>query len=171
MKGISSGLRYKSKRLKKKDKKKALPVIRYMVYLLIAAATVTGVSLSRYSASAPADETARTAKFDVVVTPQGWSDNDVSAHAENGSKNYTFTVKNNSEVAVRARLVDAVTGSPMTNVSVTDASYQSIPVGSGGWFDLSSAGAAADTRLVSTSITGSPTGYTVKMRVEYEQID
>ena len=90
--------------------KRALPVIRYLAYLLIVTVIVTGVSLSRYSGSSLTNETARTAKFDVSVSSDGsqWSDpgnrTDNVIVGNDMRKTYTFDIDNLSEVAIRGKI-------------------------------------------------------------------
>ena len=152
MRGIFGDLRFT---LRQYEKKKAVPLMKYMAYLLIITTVVTGVSLSRYLTGIRAlDDTARVAGFDIEVTTT-WSDGDVSAHAPGGLKEYTFTVKNNSEVAVEAMLVvDSYTGAAPA-------------VSWGGWVPLMPGG----TDTVAVSIYGAYTGNNIEMHIEYKQID
>ena len=89
--------------------KRKISVIRYMFYLLIITFVITGVSFARYATGGgSSNSSARVAKLNVVVTHSAWNitgykDNDVDFNI--GTKNYTFTVENKSEVAVRVWLV------------------------------------------------------------------
>ena len=140
-----------------REEKEKIPIIRYMLYFLIITFIVTGVSLSRYSMASLEQDTSRVAKFNVSVTHTAWSngDQDISAHKLNGNKVYTFTVTNNSEVAVRARLVIVNNSGP--------APATNPPA----WFDL----AVGGTQNVTVTVNGALDGNVINMRVEYRQID
>ncbi|MCL2813890.1 MAG: hypothetical protein FWD23_04760 [Oscillospiraceae bacterium] len=144
-------------KIQRRERKPLFPVIGYLVYFLIVTTIVTGVSFSKYSVNSPAGDTARVAEFDVVITPLGWSNDNISSHASGKNKVYTLTAANNGEVAVRARLV--IDSSTVSNSCVVSPS---------GWFELAALGGMQN---VTVSITGHPAGNEVKMRVEYEQID
>lgn len=144
----------RGKHYKAETSRRSLPIVRYMLYLLIVTLTVSGVSLSRYATSSPGADQARVAKLDVVVTHPGWNNYDVSSHATGGTKGYELRVTNNSEVAVRARLV-------------IDGSGGSVFASPSGWFDLP-LGAWQD---IAVTVTGTAGGNVVQMHVEYEQID
>ena len=100
--------------LNKKERRK-FPLVRCAIYILLSTLIVTGFSMSRYSATSPGGvDNARVAGFKVSVVaeavdpnttygPQG-SYNDVSIVKDNGQQSYKFTVKNESEVAVKAKL-------------------------------------------------------------------
>ena len=147
----------KGKHMKKNNIK--IPYVRYMAYMLIVMLTVTSASLSRFKMSSSAGDSARVAEFNVSVThAAGWSAgefNDIVATGIGGSKDYIFTVTNNSEVAVRARLV------------VESSSGQAAAVNPSGWFDLQ----CNNSRNVTVNVVGDAGGNNVKMHVEYEQID
>jgi len=142
-------------------KKKTYPLIRYLLYLLIVTMTVTGVSLSRYATSVTGTDQARVAKFDVTVTPSGWTNGGTAAHAAGGSKACDLIVTNNSEVAVYARLVIDSGAANVTSISPAGTATTSA------WFALAIGGS----QTVTVNITGSTTGNNVQMHVEYEQID
>lgn len=145
---------------KKSEKKPAIPIIRYMLYLLIVTITITGVSLSRYATSSSQKDAGRVAGFDVSVTHTGtWSENefeDVSNHLLNGSKVYSFRVTNNSEVAVRARVV--IDGNSGTAPIVSPS----------GTFDIAPHSSRDNVQI---TVVGSAVGNLVKMHIEYEQIN
>ena len=171
---------YTPQHLKNADKKTSLPVIRYLAYLLIATMTVTGVSLSRYSTSSSGSDSARVANFDVVVTHDSWNygltDGIIDASFNQSSgRLYTFTITNNSEVSVRARLIidsyDLLPAlnsfSPQDLNNSTDRS---------GWVTIAPKGAPKQitVRLFAVSNTGNPivpNGNNVEMHIEYEQVD
>ena len=135
-----------------------MPFIRCLIYLLIVTATVTGVSLSRYSTSSGGSDSARVAKFDVVISHVEWSEdenNDIFlVLTPGGTRNYVFTVTNNSEVAVRARLI------------IISSSYTATENPSG-WTDIS----PNSSKNITVTVTGTFEGNHVKVHIEYEQID
>ena len=142
-------------------KKQSLPLIRYLIYLLLVTVTITGVSLSRYSTSVSTDDVARVAKFDVVVSPAVPS-GDVSAHAANGNKVYSFNVTNYSDVTVEVQLfVDSY------NTNQPTVTYVGSDPPVNGWFRL----APNASRTVDVTIVGISTGNAVSMHVEYRQVD
>lgn len=76
-----------------KRRKRPLPVLRYLVYLLIVTLVISGVSLSRYSTSSSSGDTARTAKWSIVVTG-----NDIEMGTSH-TGNLTFTCSSDPCVA------------------------------------------------------------------------
>ena len=146
-------------------KPERLPIIRYMIYMLIFTLTVTGTSLSRYASTSSADDVARIAKYSVSatlttsVTMAYGNYNDVSSHALNSNKNYTFSVTNNSEVSVRARLVVA---SSDNTVLIGGVATSTSP-----WYTLAPGGI----QNITITVHGTVGGNDVKLRVESEQLD
>ena len=142
--------------------KHKISLTRYMMYVLLVTFTITGVSLSRYSTTSSGNDTTRAAKFEVTITPDGWSNNGATAHGTNVTyKDCVLKVENKSEVAVRARLVINSGNGYVSSIS---------PAGSSGysaWFNLS----PGSSQNVTVNITGATTGNDVTMSVEYEQID
>ena len=138
--------------------KTPLPIIRYLIYLLIATAAVTGVSMSRYATSSQMSDSARVAKFDVVISHAGWSkdeNNDIfTVSTPEGTRNYVFTVANNGEIAVRARLI-IVSSNDLATANPT------------GWINLS----PHSSENITVTVTGTFEGNRVKVYIEYEQID
>lgn len=122
----------------------------------------TGVSLARFNTGASAPQHARVAKFGLSVLYNnqiiGGDFFNVTSHPEGGNKTYDFTVRNDSEVAVRAQF-HALSINSNTTPVFNPAST----------FDL----APGASRVVSVTITDSlPTvGNHVRMHVTYEQID
>lgn len=55
------------KRSQRREHKKEIPVIRYMLYLLVATSIVSGVTLSRYTSSTSGSDTANVAKFEYSI--------------------------------------------------------------------------------------------------------
>ena len=139
-------------------RKHPMPLIRYLVYLLIVTTAITGVSLSRYATSSGVNDSARVAKFDVVISHVVWSEdenNDISlVSAPGGTRNYVFTTQNNSEVAVRARLI----------IVSSDYIATENPTG---WTDIAPHGS----ENITVTVTGTFEGNHVKVYIEYEQID
>jgi hypothetical protein len=133
-----------------------LPIMRYMIYMLIITMTISSVSLSRYASSLARDDSAGVAKFDVSVTHDYWGSDEYShislVQTIGETTDYIFTVTNDSDVAVRARLVIL----SATSAYTVDPTVE-IP--------------AYDSRDVSVTIQGLFTGNDVQMYVEYEQID
>jgi len=131
------------------------------MYFLIITTIVTGVSFSRYASGQSSYDTARVAKFNVVVAPNSWSDEDVTLlkPADPTSKVYGYTITNNSEVAVRVRIVIDSASAGNTTVTVFPA----------GWFDLAANGGFRND--VTVTVAGVFGGNRVEMSVEYEQID
>ena len=153
-------------RLKKTPvQKRPMSLMRYLVYLLIVTTTVTGVSLSKYSASSSTDDSARVAKFNVAVAPIGWANNGVVAHGITVSNTACILrVTNNGEVAVRARLV--ISSAPAGAVSsINPAAIGRTDISA--WFDLAIGG----TQDITVNIVGDADGNAVAMYVEYEQVD
>ena len=146
------------------EKKKKLPVVRYMVYMLIITAAVTMVSLSRYSTSSSMGDTSKVAGFNVVITHDNWNVNghpnkDVysfGAGTTGGTKVYTFTVKNFSEVTVKARLV-------------VDSADQTVTYNPA-WFNVPIGGAPQTVTATVPQGVGF-SGNDVSMHIEYEQVD
>ena len=137
-----------------------MTIARYMLYALIAVVLVTGGSFARYTTKGPALEDARVAEFDVSIALNGWSNNDVSTHAMGENKVYSYTVTNNSEVAVQVRLV------------VDSYSGLEPQLSSSGWFVLAAGGDSDDvTVTIAGDLIGNGGGNVVQMHMEYEQID
>ena len=135
-----------------------LPLTRYVLYVLLVTLTVTGVAFSRYTTTSSLDAVARMANFNVSVTHATWSHGvyaDIASHVLNGNKAYVFTVTNNSEVVVRARLViDSYDGTAPT-------------VSPSSWFTL----AVGASQNVTMTVVGAVDGNDVDLHVEYEQVD
>ena len=158
--------------MEKKEKKPALPLIRYLAYLLIVTTVMTGISLSRYSTSYSMYDSARVAKFNVEVIPVGWENNEVLDIAPNGNKRLHFEIVNKSEVAVRVRLVDTYTGVPLNVTAVMNSSWITVAWDvANGWFTMTPGGTFDAKRYMMIDIVGTSVGKTVNMRMEYEQID
>ena len=142
-----------------------MKTMRYLIYLIIATAIITQASFALYMTSDAQSESGRVAKFNVEVThDDNWSGGeyiDEVYDEEEGYKVYTFTVTNNSEMPVVARLViDDYTGlEPVVDMSEND------------WIDgtLLEIGERKDATLyVSGSVGGSND---VEIYFEYDQID
>lgn len=58
------------------------PVIRYLIYLLVAAILVAGAALSRYATTLSGTDTARVATFDYEVTVEDKDDNEVDVASD-----------------------------------------------------------------------------------------
>lgn len=181
MSGFLPRLLKRSKKHKKKEQFKALPLMRYLIYLVLATTITSGVSLSRFYTSSQAGDIARVAKFDVEITSSfGQSDDTDVTDVQGHSKTYTFTVKNNSEVAVRVRAVNpASDNSPynsQSNYEFVDESgnkIDNLASGTGGWFELTPKGLSDDTRRIKFELIVSSGGDSKQVEVvfEYEQID
>lgn len=174
---------FKRKHAHKDKIKFEIPIVRYLVYLLVVTLAVSGVSLSRYSVSSGTIESARVAKFDVSVIPDEpdiWTVDEITGgfsnvsilRADETSRAYSFTITNNSEVAIRAR-INKVTGEPLDRsyYSVADENDANIEVDSNGWFDFSPAGSGADTRDVTISLVSAGDTTNLTIFFEYQQID
>ena len=186
MSGYLPRLFKRSKRHERKKRYKALPLMRYLVYLVLATTITSGVSLSRFYTSSQAGDIARVAKFDVeIVADSKFNGN--TTHNGGEEESYTFAVKNNSEVAVRVRAVDPSNNNSPYDIGSYDLYNDSEmlnevnnEVDSQGWFTLMPNG---DTRYLKSktfyategeaSSTENGTTYTntVKIKFEYEQID
>ena len=138
--------------------KTPLPFIRYLIYLLIMTSVVTGFSLSRYATSYSMTNAARVAKFEVVISHVQWSEdenNDIALTSmPQEPRDYVFTVQNNSEVAVRARLIIHSSGY-IAAVNPT------------GWVDI----APSHSENITVTVIGTFEGNTVNAHIEYEQIN
>jgi len=126
------GIRNDSEHNAKQEKKKTAPLIRYLVYFLILTTALTSVSMSRYLAGDTGGDAARIAKLDVYVAPVypapmngllGPNTDYFAYNSSVGSKTYTFTVTNNSEVAVRARTVAEHEYNPEGTYTVTTSAW------------------------------------------------
>lgn len=150
-----------------------IPIVRYLVYLLVVTLAVSGVSLSRYSVSSDTIQSGRVAKLAGSFTHDIWSDGDVdiSVLPLGYTRHYVFTIKNDSEVAMRVRLRDATKEPPITNITVVDAGNASVNVDDNGWFDFSPAGSGADTRIVTMGLESTLDGNHLTIFFEYKQID
>ena len=82
----------------KTKKRMKLPVSAWLSYLLLATFLLTGVTFSKFTATTDGIDSARVAKFDVTVSGSGQAV-DVGLKAGE-TATHTFTVTNNSEVAV-----------------------------------------------------------------------
>ena len=149
---------FKLQQIKDEDKKTSLPIIRYLVYLLIVTTTVTGVSLSRYATSMKVNDSARTAKFDVVISHAEWSEdenNDIFlVSTPDETRKYVFTVTNNSEIDVRARL-RIISSDHIATVSPKK------------WTEISH----NSSEKITVTVTGTFEGNRVKAYIKYEQIN
>lgn len=168
MRGICKELFSKLQDYKGKDEKSAIPIIRYLVYLLVVITAISGVSLARYTAnSASNSDAARVAGFDVTVelltslnedlgSLTDYFPNDFAAT----EKKYEFTVTNDSEVAIRARVV---------------MEYQhDSSVEKSAWVDIAPNGASqnvAGTVKKPQLINALFFLYDINVYVEYEQLD
>lgn len=180
MSGFLPRLLKRSKKHKKKEQFKALPLMRYLIYLVLATTITSGVSLSRFYTSSQAGDIARVAKFDVEITSSfGQSDDTDVTDDPGNSKTYTFTIENKSEVAVRVRAVNPSTNntySSPNDYSFTDASWNddlNIITDNNGWFELTPKGLSGDTRWLKFELIVSSGGDSKQVEVffEYEQID
>jgi len=127
------GIRNDSEHNAKQEKKKTAPLIRYLVYFLILTTALTSVSMSRYLSGGLGGDSARIAKLDVSVAPiytptpmnglLGPNTDYFAYNSSVGSKTYTFTVTNNSEVAVRARTVAEHEYNPEGTYTVTTSAW------------------------------------------------
>ena len=126
--------------------------------MLIVTSTVTGVSLSRYATGSKVNDSARTAKFDVVISHAEWSEdenNDIFlVSTPDETRKYVFTVANNSEVDVRVRL-KIVSSDHIATVTPK------------GWTDISH----NSSEKITVTATGTFEGNYVKVYIKYEQID
>lgn len=168
---------FKRKHANKDKIKFQIPIVRYLVYLLVVTLAVSGVSLSRYSVSSGTIESARVAKLAGTFTHDDtWTIdeyNDFSVLPVGQHKDYVFTIKNDSEVAMRVRIMDVSTSAVLQSnyYSVFDGSGQSGVTVTNGWFDFSPAGLPDDTRTVTISLDSTTTGNNLTIFFEYQQID
>lgn len=165
MKHMLENLLHKSRNGRRKWKYS--PMIWYVVCVIIIAFAITGVSLSKYIVASSSQVVARVATFNVAVTHADWSDGydkDVQTFidldSENPSKTYTFTVTNNGEMTIIARLVVDSVESPTENV-VLDLNESSPD-----WILLN----AGEEKNIDITVPGSGMGTDVKVHLEYEQI-
>ena len=166
------GIRNDSEHNAKQEKKKTAPLIRYLVYFLILTTALTSVSMSRYLSGGLGGDSARVAKFNVVVTHtdtwnvNGRSDREVyffgrTSTGENRTgtlpRVYTLNVENRSEVAVRARLVIDSADNTVTCIPLTQEA--DIPIG--------------QTQAFTLTVSPGQTLFAndARMHFEYEQID
>ena len=101
--------------MRKSDKntKFRLPISAYISYLMLASVLLTGVSFSKYVAKTTSINEARVAIFNIDTQSTSATSFELEA---GGTANYSFKVKNLSEVAVDYKLI--VENLP-TGVSVT----------------------------------------------------
>ena len=142
------------------QKRVARPPFRYLLYAVMVTVVAMGAVYATYLTSEDVGNGMRVAHFDVGVTHSDtWSGgpyDDVAINPVNGTKTYTFTVTNNSEVALRTQLhANSVTGN--TPPSIAPA----------GTFDL----APGTARDVQVTVTGDLAGNTVEAYATYVQID
>lgn len=84
-----------------KKKRFRLPISAYITYLLLASFLLTGVTFSKYIAKTSSIDEVRVAKFGIEK-----SASDASFELEaGGTENYTFTVRNTSDVTLKYNLV------------------------------------------------------------------
>lgn len=88
--------------MNKSEKNKfRLPISAYISYLLLASVLLTGVTLSKYTTKTASIDEARVAIFKV-----GMSSSNSSIELEAGeTTTQTYTVKNDSEVAIEYTLI------------------------------------------------------------------
>ena len=147
-----------------KAKKRSVPIVRYMVYLLVVTVIVTGVSLSRYTSNLASSDNARVAKLNVTVVPKSaapdnWANGNVTEVPNFGdARVYNFLVTNNSEVAIRARVYIVSTTNPTGDQATVTS----------GWSNFAANGGAG---YVSATVYGIVGDTVVTMYVEYEQAD
>ena len=141
-----------------------MPLIRYLVYFLILTTALTSVSLSRYLSGNSAQHSARVARLEVDVTHTVWTDTTRTDDRDgafyivgttNAQRSYLFTVTNNSEVTIRARVI----------IDHSDISMPAQP-----WSAAIPSGSALN---ITTPIPQGTAlfGNDVEMHIEYEQID
>ena len=165
---------YAGKYLTDNRKKPAISVTRYMVYLLIVTLTITGVSLSRYATSTTKSDSARVAVFDVDVTLNGRKFTNGSNSTLKGvdynvsGQTFTFTVTNNSEVAVKAHLVIDLANSDV--VPTISPRTGSTPNYESDWL-IFAPNAGSQTITVTLTCWTGLSNNDARMYVEYEQID
>lgn len=151
-------MRYKAAYPYKKQNK--LPILRYSIYLFLITITLSNISLSRYTSSAAQSASARVGYFDVTVTSSSWYkglENVFMAPAPDENAECKFTVTNNSEVPVRARLV----------IDSSASAAQSPVITPDGWFEVP----RQESRDITVIVNGTFEGKNMQMHVEYEQID
>jgi len=152
-------------------RKRSMPLARYLLYILIITATISGVSLSRYATSETSSDTARVADFHVTVShhpdDEEWNQNEFKdieifkdLNVSNPSKSYKFLLENTSEAAVRAKFVLDYADN---TVSIT------APAGitMNNWFTMGK----GETKVVTVKVLGAALGNNAQIHVEYEQID
>jgi len=89
-------------KIRDKQKKFRLPLGAYVSYLLLASVLLTGVTFSKYIAKSTTVDTARVALFNVDTEGTANTSYDLEA---GGTADYSFRVKNLSDVAVSYNLV------------------------------------------------------------------
>ena len=136
-------------------------LVRMLLYGLVVLMLMTSVSLASYHTVSVSQNASRVAVFEVLTTHSDtWSIDyyhDAISVVVGGSKTYTFRVQNNSEVAVRTRLVATRESAAGTNPSVNPSGY----------FDL----APNAYRDVTVVVAGATGGNKVKVNAESTQID
>ena len=166
--------------VKKKERRK-FPLVRCAIYILLSTLIATGFSMSRYSTTSPDGvDNARVAGFKVLVEAEAIatetslgrqaSFNDLSLVATGGNQSYKFTMKNESEVAVAARLIISHTTkacvftNPAECLKIEDPAWES-----GKWVYFQSNDPKTEEFIV--TVNGHKDGHVVNMKVEYEHVD
>lgn len=87
-------------------KRRRLPAAVYLCYLLVAVLAFTGASVAGYKTENSGDDSARVARFEVVMAINAGQANDYTLDTSSSAKSmtYGFSVQNNSEVAARYNL-------------------------------------------------------------------
>ena len=130
-------------------------IVSFVVYSLVALILMTGASLASYRSAANSDVevSSRITNFEVETShDDNWSEHeyaDAISLDYGETHDYPFTAVNKSEVAVRARLVDADTDEIYTD-----------------WVYLH----AGEEKVLHLIVTGDYHGNEYKVHIEYEQV-
>lgn len=106
--------------------KKRIVSLRWLLFAVLLTSSVSSVTLSRFMTKAAGGEAARVAKFHVEVSGDNELSIDGSDTIGNLGKNYTLTIRNDSETAITytVELVTATAIAAGVQFSMGDISYQ-----------------------------------------------
>ena len=183
---------------------KKISLTSIMFYLLLATIMVTATSLAKYTTTTPTGsmDISRVAGFDVRVDEikddgtgnltQPWDAyndlDDLTVYPFSDTQTYQFTVTNNSEVAVRARLVvssdhylDDQSSSEHRDIKASgdwDIVWDTLTHVSGDPLNLSEGASdwiyfapGGQSDVFTVEVESHPDGHKATMDIEYEQVD
>lgn len=156
------------------DVEEKLPAVRYLLYLIMLTTIVSSVSFSKFKTTEETINQAKVAKFNVEISHNDWSIdeyNDFALLDLGEERKFEFDIKNNSEVAVKIRVMNAKNNNVLdTNLyKFYDKSNNLLSPDNNGWVIMEPSGQTINELTIKGALKVEGLINEIEFYLEYEQ--